>query len=123
MFDRMFQHVGKNGAAVPIAAMDDAHLLNMIALVAGKMETARAALGVGETAMLSDFDRAVYGVKAASTEDVAEMVREGMRILAPYVLEAVVRRLDVSADVQAAIGRSARLGGVPALVDREFNLP
>lgn len=123
MFDRMFQHTDKTGAVVPIAAMDDAHLLNMIALVAGKMETARAALGVGESATLSDFDRAVYGVKTTSTEDVAELVREGMRILAPYVLEAVVRRLDVSADVQAAIGRSARLGGVPALVDREFRLP
>lgn len=123
MIDRMFQHITKTGAPVPIAAMDDGHLLNMIALVCGKMETARAALGIGETAMLSEFDRAVYGVRAASTEDVAEMVREGMRVLAPYVLEAVVRRLDVSADVQAAIGRSARLGGVPALVDREFNLP
>lgn len=121
MFDKMFYHKPANGAPMPIAAMDDNHLLNMIALIADKMARARAAMTATDT--LNEYERALYGVQPYSAAQVAEVVREGMGVLMPYVFEAALRGLNVAPDLQAAIGRTGALGGVPAIIDREYSLP
>jgi hypothetical protein len=74
---------------------------------------------------LSPFERRLYGISDMSPMDAADIVREGMARLAPYVLEAALRGLDVSGDLQAAIGRTGQLGGITrlALNGKTLELP
>lgn len=123
MVEFPMHHTTRTGERLPIAAMSDEHLLNLIAMFCAKMTAARAA---AETqSELSPFERRLYGVDDLSPTDAADIVREGMARLAPYVLEAALRGLHVSGDLQAAIGRTGQLGGVTrlALNGRTLELP
>lgn len=113
MSDFSMYHTTKTGQRMPIAAMTNEHLLNMILIVCNKMADARAA---AETqSELSAFERRLYGVSDLSPTDAADIVRDGLMILAPYVLEAALRGMNISADLQAAIGRTGQLGGLSRL--------
>jgi len=113
MIDFPMHHMTRTGERIPIAAMTNEHLLNLIAMLCTKMAAARAA---AETqSELSAFERRLYGIADLSPVDAADIVREGMAHLAPYVLEAALRGLDVAADLQTAIGRTGQLGGVTRL--------
>ena len=106
-------HTTRTGERIPIAAMTDDHLFNLIAMFCSKMAAARAA---AETQVnLSPFERRLYGIDDLSPTDAADIVREGMARLAPYVLEAALRGLDVSGELQTAIGRTGRLGGITTM--------
>ena len=112
MFDSMF-HTTATGETILIASMEDSHLLNAIGLFCRKMEHARAAADAPSTA--TEFERELYGFDSVSAKDAAAIVRQGMALLQPYVLEAALRGLDVRADLQAAIGRTGQLGAVTRL--------
>jgi hypothetical protein len=113
MNDFPMHHTTRTGERLPIAAMTSEHLCNLIAMLCDKMAAARAA---AETqSELSAFERRLYGIADLSPLDAADIVREGMAHLAPYVLEAALRGLDVAADLQSAIGRTGQLGGVTRL--------
>lgn len=123
MTDFPMHHMTRTGERLPIAAMTNEHLLNMIAMLCDKMAAARAAAETQSN--VSAFERRLYGIADLSPLDAADIVREGMAHLAPYVLEAALRGLDVAADLQSAIGRTGQLGGVTRLaVDgRTLELP
>lgn len=108
-------HYTADGGSILIAAMDDQHLLNTIALFCRKMENVRSAVDQQGTA--SAFERALYGFDTVSAEDAASMIRQGIETVAPYVFEAALRGLDVRADLQAAIGRAGQLG----VITRQIN--
>lgn len=113
MYDIPMHHTTRTGERLPIAAMTNEHLLNLIAMLCTKMAAARAA---AETqSELSAFERRLYGIADLSPVDAADIVREGMARLAPYVLEAALRGLDVSGELQTAIGRTGRLGGITTM--------
>ena len=113
MYDLPMHHTTRTGERLPIAAMTSEHLLNMIAMLCNKMADARAA---AETqSEVSPFERRLYGITDMSPIDAADIVREGMAHLAPYVLEAALRGLNVSPDLQSAIGRTGQLGGMTRL--------
>lgn len=116
-------HHTKEGKTMLIAQMSDSHLVNYINLVLTKVEEAQDAMHQDTDA--TEYQKRLYGIQSITEEDAADITREALHKLYPYLAEALIRP-DVAVIVQArligVIGRSSALpSGVvarPALPSR-----
>ena len=82
-------HITKEGKRVLIAQMDDEHLTNFIALVLRQVLAAQAA----KQDDLTDYHRALYDLPTVDDKAVAQLTREALQRLYPYLAEAFLRGL------------------------------
>jgi len=103
----LYFHVNGEGQRMAIAEMTDAHLLNLLNLSFRKMEALRLQSDKALAAQsgMSEFHRNLYGVKRIDPAEAAEAVSAALLKLSPYIVEAALRGLDISAKLAAALGR------------------
>lgn len=107
-------HRTRDGKEMPIAAMDDQHLVNMINMVYQKAIVIKNSRSAGDP-----FKTRLYGVRKISDEDAADIINEMLEDMAPYFIEAYLRNLpEPRAMLMTLFDRAERLEGfdnLPAL--------
>lgn len=113
------KHVTREGKTMLIAQMDDKHLHNYLKLMLGKVNGVQS-IRQGEE--ITDYHRKLYDLPKVDDESVADMVREALTRLYPYIAEAFLRGGDQFNDIrdllQQILGRSEavpKFQGVPQL--------
>jgi hypothetical protein len=92
---------------MPIASMDDKHLVNMINLIFQKIMQVKQARATGDT-----FKARLYGVEIIDDEVAADLINEMMEKMAPYLAEAYLRGLEEPrVMLQSIYDRKERLAG------------
>jgi hypothetical protein len=81
-------HRTRDGKEMPIASMDDQHLVNMINMV-----YQRAVIIKNSRKSTDPFKAALYGMRTISDEDAANIINEMLEDMAPYFIEAYLRNL------------------------------
>ena len=74
---------------MPIAAMDDTHLLNTLNLFVRRLKAYIETAKVGNG--LDEVQRAVYDVERVNPQDVAQRIRYFLTVASPYILELYIR--------------------------------
>lgn len=100
-------HRDANGNELPIAAMDDRHLVNTV-----KMKCRTITQILSSCATITDpAQAALYGIKARSPEAAGEDARKVCVKLYPYLSEALLRGGQAAAEcaeaIRLAIGRNS----------------
>ncbi len=117
MFD---SHRDANGNEIPIAAMDDTHLINTV-----KLRCRQITQALASCATISDpAQAALYGIKARSPEEAGSEARKIAVKLYPYLSEALLRggvpQAECAAAIRNALGRSGAFAvTIPALESQE----
>lgn len=103
-------HTTGTGSRIHISAMTDDHLMNTISLFCNTMAAMTDALNRDEQ-LRSRRAKALYGDNRVSDQDYRNAISTFEKKTGPYILEAVVRGLDmkpIREAVVAAVGRSTR---------------
>jgi hypothetical protein len=112
-------HITRDGKGMPIAAMKDDHLVNMLNLVYQKVMLIKNARSQGKP-----FEARLYGVQTITDENAADLINQALNEMAPYFIEAYLRDLPEPKEMLRAIfDRSKRLEGfdnVPVLTQRSY---
>ena len=108
-------HRTRDGKELPIASMDDTHLVNMLNIVYQKVMIIKNSRSAGDP-----FKARLYGMRKIDDEQAADMISEALQELAPYFIEAYLRNLpEPRAMLMAIYDRDKRLEGfddMPALI-------
>ena len=102
----MFEHMTRDGHKMFIAAMDDEHLMNTIRLFAGPCIEATKNVDGLET-IQSRRAEALYGKKILSPANYRRILHRTCVKLSPYIMEAVLRGLDVRQILVDVFGRNS----------------
>ncbi|MBF2058632.1 MAG: hypothetical protein IGQ45_15810 [Cyanobacterium sp. T60_A2020_053] len=116
----MFElHTMKTGDAILICQMENSHLINQIKLLCRKIRQARLVL---ESANLNEhgavFKALNPSVSNKLQEQATEQLRYASNAIQPYVMEAVLRNLNIHQFVGEAFNRNCQiptLNNLPAL--------
>ena len=103
----MFEsHTTKEGDSMLICSMEDSHLINTIKLILRHIKTASSVLcgQQSENHLIAVFSPSYSA--AAQKERAEESIRFYHRKIQPYIMEAALRGLDISALMQDAYKRS-----------------
>ena len=100
-------HVTNEGVQMMVCEMEDNHLLNTIKLYCRQLK--KVVSLIRAAAPMDEYDRALYGIDTLKPEDAAKLTQRFATKLAPYVLEASLRGLDVSTYLQDAFDRDGRV--------------
>jgi hypothetical protein len=104
-------HRTRDGKELPIAAMDDKHLTNLLNLIYQKAMQIKNARKTGDT-----FKARLYGVELIDDETAADLMNELVEQGAPYFIEAYLRDLkEPQVMLRTLFERSARLEGFDAM--------
>jgi len=99
-------HQAYNGRKLPIAALSDSHLTNVINAVLTKCDALKEATGTNYDA----FSRAVYNIPQLDDKAAGERVREMLTWVMPYLAEAYLRGLDEPREhLRVTMDRDSRL--------------
>lgn len=100
-------HITRQGKTMPIASMDDNHLVNLINIYYQKIVQIKNARATGDF-----FKARLYGVEIIDDETAADIINEAMEKLAPYIAEAYLRGLEgPRVMLQTIFDRTGRLEG------------
>lgn len=99
---RSFTHRTATGEIMLIAEMDNKHLENTIKLILKRYD--QAAKAINQVTWLT-LEMELLGIYA-DPEEIKEQLQQLLEILPPYIFEAMLRGIDLSKDIQAAIGRT-----------------
>ena len=105
-------HRTRDGQHIPVAAMDDNHLINTIRLFFNKISEIKAAMAALDTAPTAStrFTSRLYNVKTINPEDAADAFRDAIEAATPYLLEAYLRGLKEPQQwLQDAFGRTTAI--------------
>ena len=102
-------HTTKDNKTIHIVSMTDAHLLNQISVLIRKLKDANTIIINGHN--ISKVEMMMSGIKInmSSYESIIENFRD---TIAPYILEALHRNLDLSfyiKEIQEISGRSSAI--------------
>jgi hypothetical protein len=119
-------HVTKEGDRMLIAQMTDEHLVNFINLVLKQAKVAQGA----KTDELTDYHRILYNLPVVDERSIAEVTREALQKLYPYLAEAYLRGIDTPRELlQEVMGRDKAvpnfrgLAQLPSVIDEDDELP
>jgi hypothetical protein len=102
-------HRTREGRVIPIAGMDDEHLMNTIRLFLGGLQELTERLGSKPEREPTAREKALYGDGEEVTPQVYQAaVEAAYERLGPLVLEAALRGLDVRPMLVKAFGRDDR---------------
>lgn len=107
-------HTTKDGQTMLICEMDDQHLVNTILLLEKKFQEIKT---FSEDNVTNDYERYLYNRKVITSKELAEKTKDIAELIAPYVLEAVLRGIQITLTVQRMFGRKERVQPV-----QNFNL-
>lgn len=99
---KQFTHTTANGETKLIAEMDSEHLKNTIKLILKKYKEAANSIGSAGGITLEMQLLGIY----ADPDEIKKHLQYLLSVLPPYVLEAMLRGIDLSKEIQDAIGRS-----------------
>jgi len=85
------QHTTKDGNVMSIASMESEHLFNTINLSVKKLEVANNLINKSKK---KTADNVIYGT-GFDSEDAEQYIEDFRDIIAPYLVEAVIRGLDL----------------------------
>lgn len=100
------EHRTKDGEVMLIAQMTGDHLLATIDMYCNRIKEAVDL--VDKLATLKESEKILYGLtnpKGTDTVKLAGVINQSAEGLVPYVLEASIRGLHITAKLQAAFGR------------------
>ena len=101
-------HETRDGKKMPIASMQDDHLVNMCNIFFQRAFTLKNASKNQD----DRFSARLYGVRVVNSEDAADLINEILDIAAPYFLEAYLRGLeDPRVMLETIYDRKTRLEG------------
>ena len=98
-------HKTKDGTTISIASMDSEHLFNTISYFVAKLEKADELINREKK---KTIDNAIYG-SAFDADDAEDYIEDFRTIIAPYLIEAVIRGVNlstISARLQKLFDRS-----------------
>ena len=108
----MMTHTTKDGTTTPIAAMSDSHLTNTINYVCRKIDECKT--GLGSAVAFTPLQMALYDIdEKVLSESSAEGIRNMLEALVPYVFEATLRGLAVTAVLQSTFERTGKEENAP----------
>ena len=103
----MFIHTTRDGDEVPISGMTDSHLVNTIITFTHKAREQTTEMSCAPQ-VRSPRAKALYGERGGITPSgYRSTMKRVYEQAGPYVMEAVVRGIDVRSIVCEAVGRSA----------------
>lgn len=112
------RHTTRDGQTMLIAQMENSHLMNYINMRLRKM------LEVKESARIiptDNYTRRLYGLRAVTEEEAADVNRMALMALYPYLAEAYLRGLDEPRQLLIEVlGRDSFVGDkmmLPASID------
>lgn len=110
-------HKDKEGKKYLIAEMENEHLVNTIKVIANNIKDLCSLVDSGVGALsLSKSQMVTTGVKKiidkVDDRAVTARLESTIQHIGPYIMEAVIRGLDVSKYIQEALGRSAKINPV-----------
>jgi len=96
-------HTTANGETMLICEMEDDHLMNTIKMVSKRFLEYKK--HQTETSGQSEYERHLYNRSSVSPKDLADKTKEIADLLAPYILEGVLRGYQLYPLVQETFGR------------------
>ena len=114
-------HRTREGNTKLIAQMDDSHLKHTIKLHLGNMAKAKA---MADNTALDEYQRVLYGLPKVDMAEAAEVNRQIIQKLYPYLAEALLRGMEDVRDMLIdAMGRDAAIAsGLPELPSRTITI-
>ena len=108
----MFTHTDATGRTMLVAEMTDSHLLNMIKMYLTRVKQCSEyidAVENGEPVKVNALQRTVYGDQAnpMKKEMAEKLLKTSFAALPRYVMEACLRGLNVTTELQETFKRSA----------------
>lgn len=99
-------HTTREGQTMPIAAMDDEHLINTINFFAKAGISATE--NITQEIKQSRRSKALYGDRQLNDNQYKEIITRTVLKLGPYVIEATIRGLDIRETLIKLMGRNAK---------------
>jgi len=96
-------HTTKDGSKLFISEMENSHLENTIRLMLAKVDEAKRMLY--NKSSENKFKSALYSIPEVKDRDLKEFILKYTTMLAPYIMEAMLRGINFTPELQLAYER------------------